>query len=59
MSALTLTHIMMNKSVKLTPLLSESLPHKCRVLYSWNRFGLFTKSSGKETIAKNPRLLQI
>lgn len=52
------THVMMNKSIKLTPLLySESLPTECRVQESGNRFDLFTKSSGKEKIGKNPGLL--
>lgn len=54
------THVMMNKSTKLTPLLhSESLPSECRVQYSGNRFDLFTNRSGKEKIAKNLGLLQV
>lgn len=46
----------MNNSVKPTLLVhSESLPAKCRVWYSEDRFDLLTKSSGKEKIEKNLR----
>ena len=53
-------HKIMNNPVKLTSLLhSERPPPKCNVWCHGDGLDLLTKSSGKEKIAKNPRLWQV